>query len=196
MPTKMNHFFDIGANIGSTFDNYLLKTNDYDGWHIWCFEPSPRNISELRERCSDIIHSDHNYKITICPFALAAKTQWRKLYEKSTSEGDSLFETTFVGDEEVINQPTLALDIVCTTVNVVDFMLLAIPEGGKAVLKIDCEGAEYEIMGAIMASPPAISRIERVLIEYHGLERHETDLRLRLSKEFLRLNIPVSEWTL
>ncbi len=75
-------------------------------------------------------------------------------------------------------------------------MLLAIPEGEKVVLKIDCEGAEYEIMGAIMASQPALSRIERVLIDYHGLDHHETDLRLRLSKEFLRLNIPVSEWTL
>ncbi len=193
----MMHFFDIGSNIGSTFDNYLLKTNDYDGWHIWCFEPSPRNITALRDRCADIIlDTKHDYKITICPFALAAKTQWRKLYEKSTSEGDSLFETTFVGDVEVINQPIIALDIICTTVNVVDFMLLAIPEGEKVVLKIDCEGAEYEIMVAIMASPPALSRIERVLIEYHGLEHHETDLRLRLSKEFLRLNISVSEWTL
>ncbi len=193
----MIHFWDIGANCGSTFDNYLLKSKRYDGFHIWCFEPSPRSITALRNRCADIVlDNTHNYKITICPFALGAKTKWGRLYEKSTSEGDSLFETTFVGDVEVINQPTLALDIICAQINIVDFMLVAIPEGERVVLKIDCEGSEYEIFGEIFASKPAQDRIERVMVEFHGLGRYETDLRLRLYKEFENLNIQIEEWTL
>ena len=43
----MNYFFDIGANIGQTFDWFLAKTNEYDGWTVWCFEPSPRYMAGL-----------------------------------------------------------------------------------------------------------------------------------------------------
>lgn len=193
----MMHFFDIGANVATTFDRYLMKSDRYDGWHIWCFEPSPRSISELRQRCSEIVaDNSHRYKITICPFALGAKTKWCQLFEKGTSEGDSLFETTFVGDVQVMNEPDTELDIICAQINVVDFMLFSIPEGEKVVLKIDCEGCEYEIFGELFASKSAQSRIERVMVEFHGLGQYETDLRLRLYKEFQILNIPIQEWKL
>ena len=41
------HFFDVGANVGQTFDDYLTKQPRFDGCHVWCFEPSPRHFVAL-----------------------------------------------------------------------------------------------------------------------------------------------------
>src|SRR5882757_10487405 len=85
----MNHFFDVGANCGQTFDDFLCPTTEFDGWHIWCFEPSPRHLPALMEKCSSVAD---RFKISICPFGLWDYNGIRKLWEKDDPRGDSFGE--------------------------------------------------------------------------------------------------------
>jgi hypothetical protein len=41
------------------------------------------------------------------------------------------------------------------------------------LLKLDCEGAEYEILSG--ASPEVFKKIERIIMEYHDIDGHHHD---------------------
>ena len=179
----MNHFLDIGANIGNTFDWFLLKTNEYDGFHIWCFEPSPRHLTELRKRCQTIVeNNEHNYAITICPFGLSDFNGHAPLFETHDSLGDSLYETSF-------DRP---IDLLCAVFEASEFIMEEIPEG-RLTLKIDPEGSETEIMNSIMRVPEIMSRIDKILIEFHTITAPQAErIRTQLAEE----KIPVVDWVL
>src|SRR4051812_11169861 len=102
----MQHFFDIGANTGQTFDDYLLKGDGFDGATIWCFEPSPRHTSALRTRCDFLLTTGHNWRINVCPFGLLDYTGWKRLFEKQDPRGDSFFSELYLCGHYVPNQET------------------------------------------------------------------------------------------
>jgi FkbM family methyltransferase len=181
----MNHFLDIGANVGNTFDMYLLKTNEYDGYHIWCFEPSPRHISALRQRCREIMsHNDHNFTITVCPFALSDYTGYAQVYETVDTLGDSLNETS-------MDRP---IELMCGVVSARDFIMSEIPPLDKMVVKIDVEGSELKIVDSILLCGERVkTQIDKVLIEFHACTQpFQDEITLKIKQE----NIPVVWWTL
>ena len=95
----MNHFFDIGANVGQTFDDYLCKTNKYDGYTVWCFEPSPRHVPALMNKA---VENSKRYTINVCPFGLRGRITVSKFYQKDDPRGDS-FESYLASDHETKN---------------------------------------------------------------------------------------------
>jgi FkbM family methyltransferase len=191
----MNHFFDIGANTGQTFDWYLLKTNEYDGWHVWCFEPSMQNISALRKRCLEIISDNtHKFKITLCPFGLSNQTFFPSIHETVDTLGDSIPETTFVGEIEV-EKTVSELDVRCAVCSAADFILHNTEAKDDIVLKLDCEGSEFEILESLLNDSSSIlARVKKILIEYHDPPRAER--RDKILARLAQAKIPVLPWTL
>lgn len=180
----MIHFLDIGSNIGNTFDWYLLKTTDYDNCHIWCFEPSPRHLDHLRVRCRSIIdHNEHSFKITICSFALSNFTGFAKIFETADSLGDSLFETS-------VERP---VELMCGVVDAAKFIREEIPAPDRVVLKIDPEGSELNIIDSILAAPDVLSRVHKVMIEFHSITHPECE---RIFERLREASIPFQEWKL
>lgn len=180
----MMHFLDIGANIGQTFDWYLLKTTNFDNCHIWCFEPSIRHLDHLRVRCRAIMeHNDHSFKITICPFALSDFNGFAPIYETVDSLGDSLFETS-------CERP---VELFCGVVNVAEFINKMIPTEDQMVIKVDAEGNEIKIVNAILDCPEIVSRIHKLMIEFHAITHEFAD---DLIDRIRSKNITLEMWTL
>lgn len=167
----MVHFFDIGANIGSTFDWYLFKTTDYDNCHIWCFEPSPRHIDHLRVKCKSIMdHNYHSFKITVCAFGLSNFTGCAKLFETTDMLGDSLLPTRY-------ERP---VELMCGVMDAAQFIKENFSVEDRIVLKIDAEGSEVQIVDSILNSPWATNRIEKLMIEFH--QDTENEMKSMLGK--------------
>jgi FkbM family methyltransferase len=86
------HFFDVGANNGQTFQDYLAPGSHYDGWKVWCFEPSPRHWEQLIKTVNEY---KTRFQIVLCPFGLSDTTDMAPFYEKGDPRGDS-FQQQFV----------------------------------------------------------------------------------------------------
>src|ERR1051325_9068883 len=86
----MNHFFDVGASVGSTFELFLDKTHEHDGWRVWCVEPSPRHLGKLIEAVNS---RSGRYQSVICPFGLGDRSGVSEFYIKQDFQGDSFLMT-------------------------------------------------------------------------------------------------------
>lgn len=168
----MKHFFDIGANIGQTFDDHLLKGRGCDGWTIWCFEPSPRHLSELRIKCDQMAETDHDWKINLCPFAIGGVFIWRRLFEKNDPKGDSFHSELFLQGNHVPNRET-SVSVICTVMDIGYFVEFNIMGEDTVVIKIDAEGSEFEILERILEYPTIHPKIEKVMVEWHGIGTKE-----------------------
>jgi FkbM family methyltransferase len=190
----MKHFFDIGAHVGQVF-SWLPKHPEYDGCHVWCFEPSPRHLTELRRRCFN--EGARRWTVTLCPFALSDRTGWTKLYEKQDHFGDSLFSGLYFKTDYVPNSTT-SPDIVCPVIDVIAFMFENVDSGDRVTIKLDAEGSEYDILERILFSPAAIERVERIFVEFHGLGSPTKldDRREYLIARIRSLHIALESWTI
>lgn len=166
----MRHFFDIGANIGQTFDDYLLKGDGFDGATIWCFEPSPRHLSQLRERLYDFaIDQNHKWKINLCPFGLGERNTWRPIHEKEDPRGDSFYADLYLGEKHIVDRSDARIGVICPVVDVVDFISGNIIYPDTVAIKIDAEGSEFAILERILGAPDIHRNIEKVIVEWHGI---------------------------
>jgi FkbM family methyltransferase len=194
----MNHFFDIGANIGQTFDKFLLKTNEYDGYKVWCFEPSPRNMAPLVEAAKRVTSwpqkDVHRFQVVVCPFGLWNKNGTFSFYEKSDAldvygrengEGDSFVESFLTNNKA-------PYQIMATSVKFSDFVKDNTAPTDSLVVKIDCEGGEYGILEDIYSNPDVCSRIKKLIVEWH--QTSEVYKKDDLMKKFGEMNLPLEEW--
>ncbi len=199
----MNHFFDVGANTGNTFWKFLLKTNDYDGWKIWCFEPSPRNMHGLLETVNRITSwpekDVHNFEVVVCPFGLWDSDGVFSFYEKSDAldpfgrengEGDSFKENWITNNKAPYK-------ISAATVSTAKFIKENTHDDDQIVLKLDCEGGEYNILTDLLdchytKHPGILGRIQKIYIEWHTTD--EEYKKKDIIKEFTGLHIPLIDW--
>ncbi len=160
----MKHFFDVGANIGQTFRDYLNPHPEFDGWDVWCFEPSPRHLGELMGTAKE--QSDR-YSIHICPFGLGGSTCVRSFHTKDDPRGDS-FEESLTSDHETKNVCDGFL-LHVPAVNAGPFILDHTGFDDEIVLKLDCEGSEYGLLAALLYEPNAMNRIRQIFVEWHRI---------------------------
>lgn len=144
---------DIGAHIGS----FALLASAQGARMIAC-EPSPENFKMLSEN----ILRNHTENITTLQQCVAGASGTRKLFlDTQNAARNGLY-----GAGHFVSVPAITLTELFRQHDVTqcDF------------LKIDCEGAEYEIMES--TPPETLARIQKIAMEYHlppyfGLNRNQ-----------------------
>ena len=151
---------DIGANIG-VFALYAMLYGQ--AARVIAFEPSPQTFDLL---CRNVERNGMSAIKPVCQ-GVAGTRGGRRLHVHGPAAGHSLFGT---GDATVsIECVSLADMFRDQCVDRCDF------------LRLDCEGAEYEIL---LQTPAAIlERIDRVALEYHDSPTPHTHHELTRSFE-------------
>ena len=159
---------DIGASIG---DFSLLAALTSRNSRVYAFEPMPSTFRTLVENIRM-----NNADRLISPFmkAVAGRTDSRVLFQGPTSLGHSLYSQAWSkGASGGVPTECISLKDVFDD-NGIDCCDL---------LKIDCEGAEYEIL----YNTPAeyLRRVKEIRLEYHHIHPGEENTIERLV-EYLR----------
>jgi FkbM family methyltransferase len=144
---------DIGANIGA-WVIWLAEQRPHV--HGIAFEPDGEAASYLRRNLELNGLAD---RIDVQEVAISGQTGTARLFQARPGEGTSSLRpkshaATFERETVV---PTLSLDDA-----IADF------DAEVSLVKMDCEGAEYDIVNA--SSLEAWNRIRRVVVEYHPAE--------------------------
>lgn len=188
----MKHFFDIGANNGSTFDRFLVKTDEFDGQCVWCFEPSPRSWPDLLKKAEEM--SDR-FQITLCPFGLGARWGTFPFYQQTISEGDTFIPEAvdFTGIKAVPLPVKYA--IVAGEVPISAFILSHTWVTDEITLKLDCEGSEYLILNDLLKNRKSLERCKKIFIEWHRVRSIDfVDEQDRFQHAFAELGLPLELW--
>lgn len=133
---------DIGANVG-----------DYTVWAAWsgarvyAFEPEPRNIDRLK---ANVQLNGLDRRVVVVPEALFSHSGQIQLSFSNQSAGG---HTVGGGAGTLVSCITLEDFLAREHIDMVD------------ILKIDVEGAEYEIFGQI--SPQVFAKVKGIVGEYH-----------------------------
>ena len=153
---------DIGAHIGS-FTVYAAK-NAKNGI-VYSYEPYPENFKLLEENVK--INNLENVKIF--NLGILGKRKKVKLYQDEANDaGHSIYNKT--RNSVVINCISLKEVFDSNKIKFCDF------------LKIDCEGAEYDILFNLPKK--YFNKIGMIALEYHNgiyKERNLTDMQILLS---------------
>jgi len=150
LPITPKVILDIGGNIGITA---LVLNKRYPSAKIYTFEPEPENFSILEKNVSGISN------IEIFNFGLSNSDQ--KLMLKKPSDpvnfgGFSVFDKGVNGDHQEIELKSISQFIEQKEILKID------------VIKIDCEGAEYDILTSL-----DLSNITWIEGECHGIKDFE-----------------------
>lgn len=144
---------DIGANIG-TFTMWALS--QFPQARVIAFEPEATNAKLLTKNVALNGVAD---KVTVVEQAVCESAGVRSLSVAGTSSGKN----------------SLAVDIGASTVSSVtcttlDALFVTYGIDRCDCLKIDCEGAEYELLYA--ASESTLAKIDLILLEWHNVPGH------------------------
>lgn len=142
---------DIGANIG-VFAVHALSQGPHN--RVFSYEPFPEAVEVLQRN----IHINRSEDRARCfPMAVGARSEERVFYfEPGHSAGNTLYpsETTL----ESLRVPGITLEQVLEENQIERCDLL----------KMDCEGAEYEIL--LSATDDCLARIDAIRLEYHVID--------------------------
>ncbi|MEK7509965.1 MAG: FkbM family methyltransferase [Patescibacteria group bacterium] len=150
---------DIGANIGV----YALYACQSPGVRVYAYEPMPENFSLLKE---NIARNGLEDRISPYPYAVSGRREKRRLYlgESPLHSFLPIHESPFhaqfspgkISAQKFIEVECIPLDEVFESNGILRCDLL----------KIDCEGAEYDILYHL--PDPYFSRIREIRLEYHN----------------------------
>jgi FkbM family methyltransferase len=187
----MKYFFDGGAHIGETFEEFLIP-HGYTDHHIVCFEPSPRHYPQLLER---LHHYAPRFRgITLCPFALGPHYGVVPVHYKTDSRADSL-------DRAFWTNAPMPYSVM-TAVVPLSICLLALTKPTDTVeIKLDVEGAEFEILAEFLTQYdrhrfsgwPAIVCLH---LEWHTMTGNSPSQQRELETEIARLGLSSQPWSL
>ena len=148
---------DIGANAGF-FDILLLSK--IKNAQIYAYEPLSSNIEQIRSVASSNRRFDKS--VIINPFAVTGTPcEMLRLFAQDT-EDNQVVASSLKGFN---TDNTKELWIPAISFSEI---MAGIPKEKVDLLKMDCEGSEYDI---ILNTPPdVVRRVERMLIEVHDID--------------------------
>ena len=152
---------DLGANIGA-FSIYAASTAR--GVQVYAYEPLP-SFFALMER--NIRENRQENAVRCFNLAVAADGQNRHLQ----MPGAGVFFPRLVRANEIATAPAQLRSVPCTSLADI---LRANALSRVDLLKMDCEGSEYDILYS--AAPDVLSRIVELRIEYHKLDGPEENV--------------------
>lgn len=169
----MNHFFDVGAHNGNTF-NHL--GSEYDKWNIWCFEPSPRHLPDLIARGRNL---NYRFNIIVCPFGLGGKNELLEFHLKNDPQADSFSNKFSTNMEEV------GCKFMVGIFDISEFILNHTASEDTIHLKLDCETSEYEILNSLIKRPQSFDRVKKLMVEFHSKENIITEENEKERKDLI-----------
>lgn len=161
---------DIGASIG-VFSVYArLKTEN----RVIAYEPCKYPYEVLMKNIN-VNHLD----IEARRCAVGSEEKLQKLYIAEREGGHSFYGPNISGSfEEYEEVETITLDQLCEShgLNQIDF------------LKLDCEGAEFDIL---LSNPSSLERVSKIALEFHdNVSSHDhADLVSLLAKRHFHVQV-------
>jgi FkbM family methyltransferase len=173
-------FIDGGARVGETIDVLLNKREDLKGCDVYLFECNSDHKATLEE----IAKTNLDYNFMVRDEAIWTKNGKMLFYISNDRWGD-LGCTLDPTKRESLD---LANPRVVNTIDFSEF-LLSFNEDDYLVVKLDIEGAEYEVIESILNSG-AINRVNELFIEWHDhfFNKSSHGLKERLSKLNISIN--------
>ena len=151
--TVSDLFIDVGANIGS-ISRFVLDSTKSSSFPIIAFEPDPEAFSVL-SKISD-------QRLTKVNQAVWTSEGFTSLYRhKDWENNQSHTSSTLVKSKLNIDDKNSVL------VSTIDFAnLLAGSTASKVTIKMDIEGAEYEVLKHLIRRQ-ALKKVHRIYCEFH-----------------------------
>ncbi len=159
---------DIGAHIG-LFS--LLVSRSCPNGKIFSFEPIKKNFSLLNNNL------ELNKLKNIFPFNLAVSKESSKI--KLFLDNDDSAHSLFGKNNKFETVESISLDKIFDTNNI----------DSCKILKLDCEGAEYEIIESLPKE--YFNRIENIIMEYHFADS-EPELVKKLIQKIKNMGFEIS----
>jgi FkbM family methyltransferase len=148
VPLESRTIVDIGANMGCFT---LFAASKIPTAKVFSYEPEPNNFSILDDNIQSNSLGDR-----IAPFKMAvASTSGAREMTLGESPLNSLISDFTTGRKSSVTCTTLHSILEANRLDRID------------LLKVNCEGAEYEIFGNL--SEDDLSRISKIRLEYHNL---------------------------
>ena len=152
---------DIGAGLG---DFSIYAAYGRPGTKVYAFEPFPGSFLLLNENI------EQNGIKNIFPFQQAV---WGTAGELTLDL--SVGEPLQFSSQEVVVEPAKAKKIKVDAITLAD-VLSQQPLDRVDLLKLDCEGAEYEIL--MKAPDETLAKVQRIVMEYHNVDADHTHVQL------------------
>lgn len=189
----MKHFFDIGANIGQVFGGYLNGKREYDGAHVWCFEPSPRHWPKLTAAAA---RNASRYDITLCPCAIGAPG-FHAFFQSQSGEGDTRHRSLRTHNNTPMRDLVAPYSMRVASLTIEAVIMEVTSPGDNVTVKLDCEGCEYDILRGLLNAPEALSRCTRFLVEFHIMaDRDWAEDKHAITKIYAEHGITLEPWVM
>jgi FkbM family methyltransferase len=147
---------NVGGQIG-TFDCRLAQLHPHA--RISSYEPSRFSAAILRRNLERNGFAD---RVEVMQAALAATIGMAEFDDNEGGSGQNSLVSGARGS------------VATTTVKTTTFdAAVAAPSGPFDVVKIDCEGGEYDLV--LASSPASWASVQRVVIEFHPVDGHSWD---------------------
>lgn len=165
-------FIDGGARIGETVDVFLNKREDLKGCDVYLFECNPNHIDTLKT----LSETNKDYNFIVKNEAIWIEDKIMDFFISTDIWGD-LGCTLDPSKRELLD---LSNPLKVNAINFSNF-LQSFDKNDYLIVKLDIEGAEYEVIENIL-NTGAINVINELYIEWHD---HFFDKSSVLLKESL-----------
>lgn len=136
---------DIGAHIGAFS---VCAARKWPTAKLYAYEPVPENYGY----CRGNLRANHVLNATIRNLGVASSAGTRTFHLSESSPGD---HSIYTATGKAVQLPVVSLNEILASVGSENIDLL----------KMDCEGAEYEILMSV--DNETLNRIERITMEVH-----------------------------
>jgi len=185
LPWKRNVFVDGGGNDGCSVRKFRKELDPRGRFDIYTFEPNP-----LYGKCYEGVA-----RHTLIPAALHDRDGTQSFFlDREDGDGSTLFENKLTSANGGYGTLDTESPMEVRTIDLSRWIASELSGNDHLVLKLDVEGAEYDILEKMFAEG-TITRVRRLFIEWHWFkvgipqERHD-----RLVERLARERIPVEEW--
>lgn len=161
---------DVGTGNDPDFSKYLIANY---GMKCFAVDPTRKHGEELKklERATKEFH--------YLPYALGPRNGKVQFYESIVNVSGSLLQD----HRNIVSDPVTSYVVDMVTV---DELLRIIGEKRIAIMKLDLEGVEYQLIGTLNQGP--LKRIQQLIIEFHhdivrGISWQDTNNAIHMVKK-------------